>query len=1024
MNNYEKPDTVPVTGKADRKSSRARQRKKRGEYKVLFKGRLLDGFSKEQVVANIARLTKISEEKVEKKFFSGKAVIIRRDHDKTHAQKLQQLFTNAGLEVVILTDLAQISNHQSESPGAETKTEKLTRELKKTLQKRKRPMLAIVLWAVLTVISINLWNKYNISVDVPDEIVNFEQSLANESLVFLAHVNFERLISLQNYFVADLDALPGTHSAFYHTLKTSGLEVKKSIQQILSAAYLEDRTLVTHTILLGNFSVPAVKTFFLNHYHGEVIPDADFVRLRIAETDPGNCQKGSFREVSIEPQRILITNDGQLDNLHQLLRKAPGKVTDLSKWAQYRSDKLISIALFKPEQGKHLDSGMTAGMIETMAGKNKPLNSLYAGVGLQLLPPGGLLDVSLNSQSQAWLDKTNAQLSRQVEEMKSSSHGLANLQTLLNKVSIYQDSALNSGQDTGQLSIKLQWDNEVKKSIDLSLREFTDRFFTMDDPSGSKPSDTVAVTEKIALYTEHFLPQYDKSQLKPFNEQFDNFFKPGWIGGPFAVAVDQLLIEKEHIVLQLRGKGHNIENIGNKQSSLIITAVNDAGGKNLLAERECGDTGKNEETFFSRRGAVKNAFVDEAQIAYNELEVSRKVKLRQGIKFSQVKSLLGQVELNLTTETHTEQFARLEQNKVVSVYGSRILFKPSAIDTLSYVLSGDEKRVLAVRALNKKQQYLSRTSTSSSMSNLLASGRSIIEKYQGEIAFIEVVYAKSLELISYPVEISRFPPYPSEDFRTYQLQPAKLSSVADWNSNYDDTLALPITQENDWHEGPFNLALSGLKTSQHWGTSGRITIKTPLIDELQHNLSVLELYFRYPEVTENGAVGKSYYYQLKAEGYYLKGEFIPDVLQPYLQGQFSFVLPYKKEQLPLKEIMGDIIVHLPLSKHSSSYSDMSIGAQWEDEGVSTRIVRLGNGVMEFAVTGNRSRLLQITLLDAKNQRLSTTDIRSGFQEGFQSGLQEQEGNIIVNYKGTPAKALLTVSEGQQTRRYPFLLKLN
>ena len=76
-------------------------------------------------------------------------------------------------------------------------------------------------------------------------------------------------------------------------------------------------------------------------------------------------------------------------------------------------------------------------------------------------------------------------------------------------------------------------------------------------------------------------------------------------------------------------------------------------------------------------------------------------------------------------------------------------------------------------------------------------------------------------------------------------------------------------------------------------------------------------------------------------GYIDKGEFIPDVLQPYLQGQFSFVLPYKKEQLPLKEIMGDIIVHLPLSKHSSSYSDMSIGAQWEDEGVSTRIVLPG-----------------------------------------------------------------------------------
>ena len=82
------------------------------------------------------------------------------------------------------------------------------------------------------------------------------------------------------------------------------------------------------------------------------------------------------------------------------------------------------------------------------------------------------------------------------------------------------------------------------------------------------------------------------------------------------------------------------------------------------------------------------------------------------------------------------------------------------------------------------------------------------------------------------------------------------------------------------------------------------------MDELRHNLSALEVYFNYPEASENGDIGKSYYYQLKAKGYYMNGKFIDDVSKPYMEGQLAFNLPlplsYKQDQLPVKEISGDI----------------------------------------------------------------------------------------------------------------------
>lgn len=1018
----------PEKASESKNGNKRKQGKKRGKYKVVFKGRLRTGFDKEQVIANIVRLTKIPEEKIEQKFFSGKAVIIRRAHDEQHAQKLQQLFFSAGLEVIILKDIARQRQAEKMASKELTKKDFLTQELKKELTKtvktRKRPILAIILWLILIAIGINLWNKFDVSVDVPDQVISIEQSLANESLVFLAHANIERLLSLQDYFVDDPEALPGIKSNFYNNLGKAGIDPQKSVRQMIMAAYVSDKKLVTQTVLLGQFPVASVRSFLLKYHHGKVIPDPEFVRIQIAEILPTTCEKGNFKEVSIEADRILISSDGHLDELRRLLSKAPGSVTNLKNWADYRKDKIMSIALFKPEQVTQLTSGLTAMMAKGVVKKNQPLNSLYAGIGVQLLPPSGLLDVSLNSQSQDWLETTRVELDKQITEMKNKSLGLNNLLTLLNKVSVNKSS--------NQLSVNLQLDSELKKSIELSIQEWSDKFFTMDS-SSQKNAASTTIKEKINDQPIAFVANYNKSQLIPFNKQLDQFFKPVWNDGPFAVAIEELLLEGDQVVLQVRGKGQNIGNVGSQQAKLKILAVHDNNGANVMAQQGCdGSAVATEGAFFNNWGGKRTAFIDNKSVKYTELEVRKKVKLKPGINFSDVESLQAEIELELATKTRKELFAKsaTEKHKTLTAYDSRLFFKPSENNTLSYTISGDEKRILMIRALNKNKQYLSRSS-SSSMANLWGSGRTVSQSYQGDVAFVEVVYAAAMEKISYPVKINKFPPYYTDNKWRYDFEPVKTSTLDAWKDNYQDIAALDMTTENkwlgmqqaQWHDGPFNLALYGLKTSKHWGVSGQIHIKTPVIDELRNNLSALELYFRYPQVAENGDVGQSYYYQLKAKGYYMNGEFIMDKSKPYMEGELSFNLPSASSQeageIPIKTINGDIIVHLPLSKHSSSFTDMSIGAQWEDEGVITKIVRLANDVMEFEVSGNRSRLLQITLFDALDKRISTSDIHYGFG----ASTKKKTDKVIVNYRGIPKKALMTVSEGQQTKRYPFQLNV-
>ena len=1056
----------------DKKREKKVKSKQRGEYKVVFKGHLLPGFDKEQVVINIARLTKLPLEKIEKKFFSGKVVIIRRAEDEAYAQKLQQLFTRAGLEVFILKDLTrQIEQNIKLPPGKST-------NLKKFISRNIRLIIAAVLCAVLIVVGVELWNKYNINVEAPDEIIDIESSLANKPLLFLAHINLQRLLSRRNYFVNDSDALPGTQSTFYRQLKNAGIEPEKSIRQILTSAYIEDQQLISQTILLGHFTVDSVKRFFVDNYHGEVLPDADFIRLRISQIDDSSCEKGNFMELSIEPERILISTYGHLNELHQLLSLSPGKVTDLSNWKQYQHDKLVSLAFFnaksfKPEilypkknksgQGMLSTSGLTRIMAENLINANESMDSLFASVGLQLLPPSGLFDVTLNSKNQVWLKQTRSDLLKQLKEMKNNSSGLLNLQLLLSKIALQQnvqpDLRENSDGEMGQLSMTIELDSGFRQSIEASLSELLEMFFSLEPSAFGIESSTVGiessafgiesstvgiesstfgidgssidqsnVQEKLDTAPLKYWPQYKPAELKPFNEALDKFFKPAWIEGPFAVAIDELLLEShqdgDQVILQLRGKAQNIDNLGRQQATLTVTGVHDQQGKNLLDKMKCSQSAFSDDEFFTSLGGLRTAYHGDKEISYNELEVRQKVKLKTGIKFSQVKSLKGVIELNLATQTQSRQFARTAQNKILTEYDSRILFKPAAADTLSYVISGNEKKVLTVRALNNKKQYLSSISRSS-IANLFGRGHLVTETYQGEIAFIEVVYAVQQVKINYPFAISKFPPYPLEDQWKFEPEMIKLSSVANWVKNYQDLEPLSLTQKRNWHgemqaswhDGALNLALFALKTSKNRGTTGQLMIKTPLIDELRHNLSALEVYFRYPQVTENGDVGRSYYYPLKAKGYYMNGEFITDKDKPYMDGQLAFTLPYKNEQAPLTEINGDIIIHLPVSKHGSTYTDMSIGALWEDEGVRAKIVRLGNEIMEFEVLSNRDRLLQITLIDSKNQRISTTDIHYGLDT------QGRGGNIIVNYHGVPVKAILTVSEGQQTKRYPFKLQL-
>lgn len=78
------------------------------EYSVIVAGKVIDGFTVDQVKANVSKLFSLDGAKVSK-LFSGKPIALRRGLSKERATKLRAALTNAGMLAVVKADKVVIA---------------------------------------------------------------------------------------------------------------------------------------------------------------------------------------------------------------------------------------------------------------------------------------------------------------------------------------------------------------------------------------------------------------------------------------------------------------------------------------------------------------------------------------------------------------------------------------------------------------------------------------------------------------------------------------------------------------------------------------------------------------------------------------------------------------------------------------------------------------------------------------------------------------------------------------------------
>ncbi|MCK5663988.1 MAG: hypothetical protein KAI17_10895 [Thiotrichaceae bacterium] len=79
-------------------------------YFVVFMGEIITGFEKKQVMTNLAHITRLSINEVEKSFFSNSEhrIIIKKTNDLEKARKYHGKFSRAGLAVGIQMDFEDV----------------------------------------------------------------------------------------------------------------------------------------------------------------------------------------------------------------------------------------------------------------------------------------------------------------------------------------------------------------------------------------------------------------------------------------------------------------------------------------------------------------------------------------------------------------------------------------------------------------------------------------------------------------------------------------------------------------------------------------------------------------------------------------------------------------------------------------------------------------------------------------------------------------------------------------------------
>ena len=863
---------------------------------------------------------------------------------------------------------------------------------------------------------------------VPVAVIDAENALGLPDTIGMLHFNITHAVEVERSLLGreDANALldPITDSeSVVGVLVQGGIDVRESVDHLLGALIVGDGGPDLVGIALGHFEVARIVELLSKAYQVEKATIAGAPVFLLTKEDVETCKVSDPVAVHLAKERIVMGAPSLVGPVLERLNAGSDSTVDLAPWRAYRNGKVVSLALLAmPEELSEAANDPMTRMATKAAGVElSQIQRVFAGASFEMLPPGLRIETRVETDDPAWPDETaRAYATWKAELDEDVGRDLPTLVRLLDYLSINSEGPRLIAAAT----LSEEFLREVGRLPGEVLGLLISGMGVPRSTSAARaPQEEQTVPpEEVTV----FRASLSSAELKPFDPQLDQGFKPDVQAGPFALRLESLRFaegEESLVEIKLEALSGELPNMdiesmhavkGDPRAQLFITHVRDHDGQELLRDEHCGR--ERNSVGGELKPTTRHHFVDKKFIRVPAVSGSKAVRLKPGVGIKDIASIEGYVGLRLPTQTETKRISAPFDGQVVEAPDVRVKFSEADPSTIKYEISGQSDRVLAIRALNGSKQYL-RSAGSYASNRFLGSGKTVGKSFQGRPTVAELVVAREETVETYPFTLSPVSPrFDRWDYpKPYQVVTMSKNKFARSVAEVDLSAACE-GRPADKQLKPFQLCPKSLRSGWR-SVQGQFQILAPDQPALQGNLSALELRIESVRTeAENGGKGTKVPLEM---GTYTK-------LRPTYGNDYLEDTPWLTAEEPpeLKDkaiagVQGRLVVRLPkrLAAVILDVTELGNSAQHES-GLGAKLVEISDGRLKLQITGPRERIVQFVPRDAEGTALATNNSRLEPTEDSSQWV----GSLSVS--GIPATLDVVFAEVQDRLEYAFDLPVS
>ena len=868
-----------------------------------------------------------------------------------------------------------------------------------------------------------IYTKVLTPADMPTKVMNAEEVIATADTIAIASVDMTYVRQMEKIFsgVKDPSPLPVAKSTkakkektFLEKLNKQGVHLISETDYALASINASQKKAAYTFVLFGRFSGKKLKQAIQHDYlveegaDGYLLITQNVEQVKIKDPCAAPVKKTAPKQQALHVQndRIIFSSPELMPVLLKRFATNARAGVSLTKWRQFRKGKAAAGAVMSPNEAKKgatdLPSSLLLGAIS-----NQPLNEIYAGAVVSLLPtPGFTFLVDAHSNKSGWplevKTKYDAWLSETISELKD----MPTLASLFQSLKVQADGNI--------LHFSTVADKTTLDNLEKIPGEFLKMAFSGAFGDGEKavPASEEQIVEDSKV--EKYAPLFDFSSVQAFDGK-GVFYKPDVVVGPFGIRLKKIgLFATDDSIIELKVniEGKGFENLSGElihksdespTTSLSITRVEDKEGNNLLREEQCGKT----------RNLVAEPMITTRDIEFVnkqwlpksiKIHGDKSVRLKQKVPLSKVAKIKGKITVRAATRTKVLTLQVPFAKKTIKTSKVRMYLRKSNVSTVKYDLSGDISRILAVRAKNAKGQYLADANSSSTGYEGI---KTFSKRFKGKVASIEVVVAEQMQSEDYPFEINQVTPRYGKKGSGKKVE-MKVTSKKRFLRRFAKVKYKNVCKDKQKvRVGAFLVCLT--KFGKQWGQSigGEFDVIAPFDEALQNDLTAGVLSID-TIVTESGEkisfnknVAVAFDYKFDPSYNDKKKEW--EILNRRLHAS-SVRIFSDKEKLKDKKIStvkGTLIIRLPKRTTYIELGADELGVnKWSKDGITAKVSAFEDWSTYIDLQGSVNKVMRFMPLAKDGSVLNTDNDRINEKQYHTWGMSEEDKKKI---KALPKK---------------------